>query len=167
MFCSKCGKEIDDSAVVCTGCGCPTSNYGKQAQTNTSQQTATQVTRTAVGLYNTPQTTSYGSGYSESDKLIIPKLRQYISDVNSIFVLSVISLLLSLGIGIIFAGIAFYKIKKLPVINCEIDDPNLIADFQKAQKKLSTATLLSMITLLILVVVGGITFLGILFNTGF
>ena len=22
MFCSKCGKEIDDAAVVCVGCGC-------------------------------------------------------------------------------------------------------------------------------------------------
>lgn len=21
-FCSKCGKEIDDEAVICTGCGC-------------------------------------------------------------------------------------------------------------------------------------------------
>lgn len=164
MFCSKCGKEIDDSAIVCTNCGCPTSNYGKQAQTNASQQTATQVTRTAVGLYNTPQTTSYGASYSESDKLIIPKLRQYISDVNSIFVLSVIGLLLSLGIGIIFAGIAFYKIKKLPAINCEIDDPNLIADFQKAQKKLSTATTISCITLIIFALAFAFTFLGMLFN---
>lgn len=23
MFCSKCGKEITDEAVVCPGCGCP------------------------------------------------------------------------------------------------------------------------------------------------
>ena len=22
MFCSKCGKEVDDEAVVCLGCGC-------------------------------------------------------------------------------------------------------------------------------------------------
>ena len=22
MFCSHCGKEIDDAAVVCVGCGC-------------------------------------------------------------------------------------------------------------------------------------------------
>jgi uncharacterized membrane protein YvbJ len=27
MFCSKCGNEIDDSALVCPNCGCPTSNY--------------------------------------------------------------------------------------------------------------------------------------------
>lgn len=26
MFCSKCGKEIDDEAVVCVHCGCATKN---------------------------------------------------------------------------------------------------------------------------------------------
>jgi len=24
MFCEKCGKEINDQAVICVGCGCPT-----------------------------------------------------------------------------------------------------------------------------------------------
>lgn len=27
MFCSTCGKELNDSAAVCPGCGCPTRNY--------------------------------------------------------------------------------------------------------------------------------------------
>lgn len=26
MFCQKCGNEINDSAVVCPNCGCPTGN---------------------------------------------------------------------------------------------------------------------------------------------
>ena len=29
MFCSKCGKEIDNEAVICVHCGCPTSNFEK------------------------------------------------------------------------------------------------------------------------------------------
>ena len=29
MFCSKCGKEIDNEAVVCVHCGCPTINFEK------------------------------------------------------------------------------------------------------------------------------------------
>lgn len=29
MFCSKCGNEIHDEAVVCPKCGCPTENYNK------------------------------------------------------------------------------------------------------------------------------------------
>lgn len=27
MFCSNCGNQIDDKAVVCVKCGAPTSNY--------------------------------------------------------------------------------------------------------------------------------------------
>lgn len=35
MFCSKCGKEIDNEAVVCPHCGVPTANYRQtQAQPN-------------------------------------------------------------------------------------------------------------------------------------
>lgn len=26
MYCSNCGKEIDDKAVVCVHCGCATNN---------------------------------------------------------------------------------------------------------------------------------------------
>ncbi len=33
MFCSKCGKEIDNAAVVCVHCGCPTQNYKEDKQT--------------------------------------------------------------------------------------------------------------------------------------
>ncbi len=27
MYCSKCGNEINDEAIVCTNCGCATANY--------------------------------------------------------------------------------------------------------------------------------------------
>lgn len=30
MFCSKCGKEISDEAVICPACGVPTPNYHPQ-----------------------------------------------------------------------------------------------------------------------------------------
>lgn len=29
MFCSKCGKQIDDEALICPACGCATANYVK------------------------------------------------------------------------------------------------------------------------------------------
>lgn len=32
MFCSKCGKEIDNEAVVCVHCGVPTQNFNKNNQ---------------------------------------------------------------------------------------------------------------------------------------
>ena len=30
MFCSKCGKEISDEAIICPACGVPTPNYQPQ-----------------------------------------------------------------------------------------------------------------------------------------
>ena len=30
MFCSNCGKEIDDKAVICVHCGCSTQNSKSQ-----------------------------------------------------------------------------------------------------------------------------------------
>lgn len=32
MFCSKCGKEIDNAAVICVHCGVPTQNFDKNRQ---------------------------------------------------------------------------------------------------------------------------------------
>ena len=32
MFCTNCGKEIHDDAVICTACGVPTKNYNKPVQ---------------------------------------------------------------------------------------------------------------------------------------
>lgn len=32
MFCSKCGKEIDNEAVVCIHCGCATGNFEKNSK---------------------------------------------------------------------------------------------------------------------------------------
>ena len=34
-FCSKCGKELMDEAVVCTGCGCAVANAPQAMQTAT------------------------------------------------------------------------------------------------------------------------------------
>lgn len=35
MFCLKCGKEIDDNAMVCPYCNCPTENAGATIDTST------------------------------------------------------------------------------------------------------------------------------------
>lgn len=36
MFCSKCGKEINDEAVVCVHCGCSTKNIKSSEKTFTT-----------------------------------------------------------------------------------------------------------------------------------
>lgn len=39
MYCNKCGKEIDDEALICPHCGCATVNYIRdQARTETRAQ---------------------------------------------------------------------------------------------------------------------------------
>ena len=37
-FCEKCGKQLEDDAVICTGCGCPTENWKKEEETTESFQ---------------------------------------------------------------------------------------------------------------------------------
>lgn len=59
MFCSKCGKEIDNEAVVCVHCGCPTQNFRvetKQADNpiiinnnNSTSSSASAAAASAVG----------------------------------------------------------------------------------------------------------------------
>tara|TARA_B110000879_G_C11116269_1_gene489684 strand:- start:491 stop:790 length:300 start_codon:yes stop_codon:yes gene_type:complete len=34
MFCNKCGKEINDEAVVCVGCGCSVNNFSVEKDNN-------------------------------------------------------------------------------------------------------------------------------------
>lgn len=37
MFCTKCGTQIDDAAVICPHCGVPTQNYQQNAQPQQQQ----------------------------------------------------------------------------------------------------------------------------------
>ena len=49
MFCSKCGKIIDDEALICPGCGCGTINYHKnQAKQQADRPVARQAQRPVV-----------------------------------------------------------------------------------------------------------------------
>lgn len=46
MFCSKCGNEIDNEALICPKCGCATANMAFQKSTasaKTSEETDTLV----------------------------------------------------------------------------------------------------------------------------
>lgn len=61
MFCSKCGKEIDNQAIVCPSCGVATSNYSApqspQAQPNI-----------IINNTNTNTNTNAGFGYVNKSK---------------------------------------------------------------------------------------------------
>lgn len=55
MFCKKCGKEIDDAAVICPSCGVQTDNFQKQNQTQTQVQPNTQP---VINIVNTNTNTN-------------------------------------------------------------------------------------------------------------
>ena len=39
MYCTKCGSEINDQAIICPNCGCATSNYTlKNGNTSTEDK---------------------------------------------------------------------------------------------------------------------------------
>ncbi len=111
MYCFKCGKEIMDEAVICPNCGCPTSNF----QNSNSNSTV-------VG--------------NSSEYPIIKKFKE---DVNSLYTISIIALVLSLGIGIIFYIIAVVKNKKLFVPDITTTVPSEIAEFEATNRKLQKA----------------------------
>lgn len=122
MFCSKCGKEIADEAIICPMCGCATANYHTPAVNNTS--------------------------YSQDYILI----KEFEENVKSLHNISVIAMVLFLGIGIIFSLAAWIKAKSITVPVISTTHPNEISIFEAAKKKLNSALLLSMIPLYVLMI---------------
>lgn len=59
MFCQKCGKEIDDQAIICPGCGVATSNHIPQA---TQSPAAPQI------IINNTNTNTNTAGFSYIQK---------------------------------------------------------------------------------------------------
>lgn len=125
MFCSKCGKEIDDGAVVCTGYGCPTQNYKKEGQP--------------------AQPVNYGVS---TQPVIDFEKESYLKQVNTAYVLAIVSVVLCLGIGIIFAVIASIMVSKLPTVTWN-DNAYETAQRVAAQNKIATVRKLIIIPFVI------------------
>lgn len=53
MYCTKCGNELDDAAVICPKCGVPTANYwAAQQPAQSDVQQTVQVNVTAPAASN-------------------------------------------------------------------------------------------------------------------
>lgn len=120
-YCSTCGKEIHDAAVICPHCGCPTANYTETQKTN--------------------KVHTHSSYY--------PELKEYAGKVSSIYVLSILSLVLCMGIGIIFSIINLIRINTLkPFTNGKnLTNPTEIAEYNAVEKKLKTSRIMTAIGL--------------------
>ncbi len=124
-FCSKCGKELHDEAVICVGCGCPIETVPKTAKNED------------INEYN--------------------RLMAFVREVKTMHILGIISLVLCLGIGIIFQIINIIKLNKymdrkakgykFPEFN--LTNPNDIALYEDTKKKYKAANTMTGIGLLI------------------
>ncbi|NLL16134.1 MAG: zinc-ribbon domain-containing protein [Clostridiales bacterium] len=59
MYCYKCGKQIDDEAIICPACGVPTQNFAKQS-------TPAATAPPPVTIMNSPSSSSSASSSSSS-----------------------------------------------------------------------------------------------------
>ena len=109
MFCSKCGKEIADEALICPMCGCATINYKNPTTSNTA---------------------------CSNDYVAI---KEFEDKVKSIHVVGVISLVLFLGIGIIFSFVVWFKAVGIHIPKVTTTHPNEIAMLESAKRKLKSA----------------------------
>lgn len=112
MFCSKCGKEIADEAVICPQCGCATANYHSPAANKNANPV-------------------YSQDYIA--------LKEFEEKVNGVYAMSIIALVLFLGIGIIFSIATWLKAKNIVVPKITTTSPNEIAMFEASKRKLGKA----------------------------
>ena len=134
MFCSKCGKQILDEAVICPHCGCATNNN-----------------------QNTTNNTS--NGHSAD----YPQLKSFIEQVKTPYILSIVSIVLCLGIGFIFAIVCKIQCNNIQVPSLNLNTPADIAEFESAERKLSTAKKLSAVSLGIALISLGLSiFIGMI-----
>lgn len=126
-YCSKCGKEIHDEAVICVHCGCAVES-AKERKT---------------------ESVAVNKGLAE-----------FVSEAKTIHILGIVSIVLCLGIGIVFQIINILKIKKysqkgnknLVFPEFDLKSTNEVVMYEDAVKKIKTAQMLTVIGYVISVI---------------
>lgn len=121
MFCSKCGKEIDDAAMICPSCGCATINFA-QAQ-------------------------SAPKASNSSDYLAISN---FYSQAKTIRNLGIVAAILMFGIGIIFTIVIAVKARSIPIPEVSTNDQRELALLEDAKRKLALGRKLAALPMLAL-----------------
>ena len=134
-FCENCGKQMNDDAKFCSGCGSPTSNYYKQ-QSQAQAQPQMQQQAYSAPQYSTPQHSPY---YAQ--------LREWKGKVTTYFIFSLISIITCMGIGIVFSIIACVIGKKIPPFPYadKLTSPEEINIYNAAQAKIKSSGLLALL----------------------
>jgi len=143
MFCSKCGKEIADEAIICPMCGCATANYHQPFTVHNTQ----------------PQN---NSTYSQ-DYIV---LKEFEEQVKSLYTTSIIALVLFLGIGIIFSFAVWVKAKTISIPNITTTNPNEIAMFESLKRKLKKALTFAYMPWYVLIIIPSALLYSGMFGAG-
>ena len=139
-YCSKCGKQLMDEAVIYPACGCPTDDYkAKQAGSST-----------------------YSSDY--------PKVKEFASKAKSVKNLGIVAAILCCGIGIFFSIAVWcmtggIRADKMPVPNVKLTDPREIAEFEEAKRNMSLGKKLALVPYCVIIIcLAIILFLAMMFG---
>ena len=106
----------------------------------------------ATGSSPRPMTAQYSEFYQA--------VKQFSDQVKPIYVLSIVSIVLCLGIGIIFAILSMVQSSKIVVPELPLTNPSEQAEFESAKKKLALAKKLASITFVVFVVLITIIVVG-------
>ena len=118
MFCSKCGKEIMDEAIVCPNCGCATNNYA-------APKTVQEVTIT----------NSYSNDYVA--------IKKFSEQARTLRNLSIFAAVFMFGIGIIFSIIIWIKAGSIKIPEVQTTNPVELAELETAKRHLKLANSLA------------------------
>lgn len=83
-----------------------------------------------------------------------PIIREFSEKVKSAYTFSLVGTILCLGIGIIFAIVAWMKLKVISVPQISTTHPNEIAEYESAKRQLRTCLTLALIPAIVLCFLG-------------
>ena len=147
--CPECNNLISDKAATCPTCGCPIS-------ANNTQQS------NSVGGFRIP---SQINPLNTQHTSMYPQIRAFSDDVKTLYVLGILSIVLCLGIGLIFEIAYMIKFKKVKRPDrSQIHDPYEIGEFDAAVKKLETSRKLWSIAWIITGIALFALFMGIMIS---
>lgn len=116
MYCSKCGKEINDEAMICPECGCATKNYYAMSA--------------PVEQANT------------SDYI---KIHAFHEKAKSLRNLGIVAAVLMFGIGIIFTIIMAFMSRGCVAPTVTTTNVKELAELEEGKRYLKTANILGVL----------------------